>query len=78
MTKDDTTQAVEPGAIVPDTPEKIAFIRALIARGEASRPGADGKLPPGATHEVLADTPAGVPIVVRRRFASLPWMRAKG
>jgi hypothetical protein len=54
--------------IVPDTPEKMAFVRGLIARGEAARPNPDGSLPKGATHEILGETPSGLPSVRRRRF----------
>ncbi|PPQ27880.1 hypothetical protein [Rhodopila globiformis] len=54
--------------IVPDTPDKEAFIRGLLARGEAARPNPDGSLPKGATHEIVGDAPNGLPIVRRRRF----------
>jgi hypothetical protein len=54
--------------IVPDTPEKMAFIRGLIARGEAARPNPDGSLPKGATHEIIDETKNGLPSVRRRRF----------
>jgi hypothetical protein len=54
--------------IVPDTPEKMAFVRGLIARGEAVRPNPDGSLPKGATHEIIGETQSGLPLVRRRRF----------
>jgi hypothetical protein len=54
--------------IIPDTPEKMAFVRGLMARGEAARPNPDGSLPKGATHEIIGDTPSGLPSVRRRRF----------
>jgi hypothetical protein len=54
--------------IVPDTPERMAFVRGLIARGEAARPNADGSLPKGATHEIIGETQGGLPLVRRRRF----------
>jgi hypothetical protein len=54
--------------IVPDTPEKMAFIRGLIARGEAARPNSDGSLPKGATHEIIGEAQSGLPSVRRRRF----------
>jgi hypothetical protein len=57
------------GAIVPDSPERAAFVRALVLRGEAARLGADGELPPGATHEIVGLTADRTPIVVRRRFS---------
>jgi hypothetical protein len=58
----------ENAEIVPDTPEKMAFVRGLIARGEAAQPNPDGSLPKGATHEIIRDTPNGLPSVRRRRF----------
>jgi hypothetical protein len=45
-----------------------AYVRGLIERGEAAKP-VDGKLPPGATHEIVEDEPGKPPKVVRRRFA---------
>jgi hypothetical protein len=57
------------GAVVPDTRERAAFVRALVRRGQAARRGADGELPAGATHEIVGWTPDRVPIIVRRRFS---------
>jgi hypothetical protein len=51
------------------TPAEEAFIRGLIARGEAAK-AVDGKLPPGATHEIVEERPGRLPKVVRRRFSS--------
>jgi hypothetical protein len=48
--------------------EEEAFVRALIARGEAAK-AVDGKLPPGATHEIVEERPGRVPKVVRRRYS---------
>jgi hypothetical protein len=65
------TKGSSPGEgsqIVPDTPEKMAFVRGLLARGEAARPNPDGSLPKGATHEIIGQTDNGLPIVIRRRF----------
>lgn len=45
-----------------------AFIRGLIERGEAAKADEHGKLPPGATHEIIGISESGLPIVVRRRF----------
>jgi hypothetical protein len=45
-----------------------AFIRGLVARGEAAKADEQGNLPPGATHEIIGESPSGLPIVVRRRF----------
>jgi len=61
--------ALPEGAIVPDDPAKESFVRALVERGEAATAGPSGKLPPGATHEIVGVTASGAPIVVRRRFA---------
>lgn len=57
-----------PGAIVPDTAEKQAFVKGLIDNGQAARPLADGSLPRGVTHEIVGETPSGLPIVRRRGF----------
>jgi hypothetical protein len=54
--------------IVPDTPEKIAFVHGLMARGEAAKLDPDGSLPKGATHEIVGEAQNGLPIVRRRRF----------
>jgi hypothetical protein len=45
-----------------------AYVRGLIERGEAAK-AVDGKLPPGATHEIVEDEPGKPPKVVRRRFS---------
>jgi hypothetical protein len=45
-----------------------AYVRGLIARGEAAK-AVDGKLPPGATHEIVEEEPGKPPKIVRRRFA---------
>jgi hypothetical protein len=58
----------EGNQIVPDTPEKMAFIRGLLARGEAARPNPDGSLPKGVTHEIMGEAENGLPVVLRRRF----------
>jgi len=49
------------------TPEQV-FVDGLIARGQAAK-AVDGKLPPGATHEIVGADDQGRPIVVRRRFS---------
>jgi hypothetical protein len=56
--------------IVPNDAQSRAFVEGLVARGEAARPDAQGRLPPGATHEIVGLTAEGAPIVVRRRFSS--------
>jgi hypothetical protein len=56
--------------IVPNDPASISFVRGMMARGEAARADAQGRLPPGATHEIVGETADGIPIVVRRRFST--------
>jgi hypothetical protein len=51
------------------TPAEQAFVRGLIERGEAAYPDPQGKLPAGATHEIIGEGPDGLPVVRRRRFA---------
>jgi len=69
---DDGTKepANETGVIAPDTEEHKNFIQSLVANGQAAKPLADGSLPKGATHEIVGETPSGLPIVKRRRFYS--------
>ncbi len=57
-----------------DTARKAeeAYIRGLIDRGEAAKADEHGNLPPGATHEIIGETEAGVPIIIRRRFSTTP------
>ncbi len=59
-----------PGAIVASDPQTESFVKGLVDRGEAAKTDADGKLPPGATHEIVGETETGLPIVVRRRFSA--------
>jgi len=56
--------------IVPDTEEKEKFVKGLVANRQAAKPLPDGTLPPGATHEIIGETPSGLPIVRRRRFSA--------
>jgi hypothetical protein len=55
--------------IVPTDERSRAFAQGLIERGEAVRVPPRGQLPPGATHEIVGETEAGLPILRRRRFA---------
>lgn len=52
----------------PSPEDEAAFSETLIATGAAARPDAKGRLPPGATHEIVEDE-AGNVRVVRRRFS---------
>jgi hypothetical protein len=49
--------------------ESAEFVAGLIRRGEAAYPMEDGRLPPGATHEIIDEGPGKPPTVVRRRFS---------
>ncbi len=62
--------APQEGDIVPADPEAASFVAGLVERGEAARPGPDGSLPAQATHEIVGETAAGLPILRRRRFRS--------
>lgn len=74
MSESGSKPASEPGGaqgvIAPDSDENIAFIKGLVANGQAAKAGADGKMPPGATHEIVGQAPSGLPIVKRRRFSA--------
>ncbi|HET9676956.1 MAG TPA: hypothetical protein VFP21_05580 [Solirubrobacterales bacterium] len=51
------------------TPAEETFVRGLIERGEAAK-AVNGKLPPGATHEIVEERPGRLPKIARRRFSS--------
>jgi hypothetical protein len=55
--------------IVPKDEASVAFVRAVVQRGEAVRVPPGGSLPPGATHEIVGETTDGLPILRRKRFA---------
>jgi hypothetical protein len=48
---------------------KAEFERGLLERGEAAVADEHGRLPPGATHEIVGRDPEGRPILKRRRFS---------
>ena len=56
------------GLIVPHDPASTKFVTDLIAQGKAARAGPDGKVPSGATFEIVGETEEGHPILRRRRF----------
>ena len=56
--------------IVPADAQSEAFVKGLVANGQAAKPAPDGTLPSGATHEIVGETAAGVPILKRRRFSA--------
>jgi hypothetical protein len=47
------------------------FKRDIITRGEAAYVDDNGKLPPGATHEIIRRNAEGEPQIVRRRFSAV-------
>jgi hypothetical protein len=49
---------------------KEAFERGILDGGEAAVADKHGKLPPGATHEIVGHDAAGRPILKRRRFSA--------
>ncbi|HKH49936.1 MAG TPA: hypothetical protein VKM72_35225 [Thermoanaerobaculia bacterium] len=53
-----------------DEAAEKAFIESLIATGQAARPDKRGKLPAGATHEIVESDTDNEPKVVRRRFSA--------
>ena len=48
--------------------QKRQYVESLIKSGKAAV-AKDGKLPPGATHEIVGTDTDGLPILVRRRFS---------
>jgi hypothetical protein len=58
------------GVIEPNDEASKAFIKGLVANGQAAKPLPDGSLPPGATHEIIGETASGLPIVKRRRVSA--------
>ena len=63
------TRKREDDLIVPKDAASTAYVKGLVARGQAVRLEKDGSLPPGATHEIVGETETGLPILRRRRFA---------
>jgi hypothetical protein len=46
-----------------------AFVRGVLLRGEAAKVSKRAALPPGATHEIVAENEKGLPKLRRRRFS---------
>ena len=44
------------------------FVEGVLTRGEAAKPQ-QGKLPPGATHEIVEEKEGELPKIRRRRFS---------
>jgi hypothetical protein len=55
------------GLIVPNDPPSISYVRGILARGEAAKADAHGKLPFGKTHAIVGETADGSPILKRIR-----------
>jgi hypothetical protein len=68
-TRKPTPPADPPAADEKDAEAERAHVESLIASGQAAKPDSQGKLPPGATHEIV-ETEAGELKVVRRRFSA--------
>ena len=45
------------------------YVRGVLIRGEAAKP-IRGKLPLGATHEIVKENPGELPTIRRRRFSA--------
>jgi hypothetical protein len=54
---------------MPEKTDEERYVEDLIRRGEAAYPDEEGKLPPGATHELIKGEPGEPPKVKRRRFS---------
>ena len=61
-------RSLDPAA-VRERAAKEAFVRGVIERGEAAKPDRNGKLPPGATHEIVEEVEGELPKIRRRRFS---------
>jgi len=66
--KPDTTAAPPPDE--QERRAKQSYEQGIIERGEAAVADAEGRLPPGATHEITGHDEAGRPILKRRRFSA--------
>jgi hypothetical protein len=53
--------------IVPNDPASISYVRGIVARGEAAKADANGKLPLGKIYEIVGETANGLPILKRLR-----------
>jgi hypothetical protein len=63
------TQSSE-GILAPSEPAEIAFVKGLVARGEAVKVTPGVAPEPNVTHEIVGETPSGIPIVKRLRFSA--------
>ncbi len=51
------------------SPSDEKFTRDVLTRGEAATRDSNGKLPPGATHEIVKQEPGKLPEIKRIRFS---------
>jgi hypothetical protein len=55
------------------TPDEKAaaerFVKDVLTRGEAAKPDEHGKLPSGATHEIVEECEGELPKIKRKRFS---------
>jgi hypothetical protein len=56
--------------IVPNDQDSASYVKGLVERGEAVRLEPGTALPPKATHEIIGETEAGLPIVRRKRYSA--------
>ena len=47
--------------IVSSDPASTKYVNDLVEQGKSARAGADGALPPGATHEIVGQTESACP-----------------
>ena len=64
----EATEARGPDDETPDVETEKKFVESLVATGQAAPVDEEGKLPPGATHE-LVETEEGKLKAVRRRYS---------
>jgi hypothetical protein len=55
-------------AEVPADPSTERFVQDVLVRGEAEKPGPDGKLGKDATHAIVEENPDGTAKIERARF----------
>jgi hypothetical protein len=67
MEADDQSKQGQPDESVEEA--ERAFVDGLIARGEAARPDEQGRLPSGATHELVEDADGRL-TARRKRFSA--------
>jgi hypothetical protein len=53
-----------------DDRAREAYEKGILERGEAAVADEHGRLPPGATHEIVGHDENGRPILKRRRFSA--------